>query len=126
MAQAIGSQTIVQIAPGGTLSPFQEQIFNTDVHDVFLNTSEWAQTVTYTVQATGSSKQIIAEWHQDPSGEMNELRCQYDISRDPVKGVPDPAHGDTLTDPEGEVWRVLRFDDLQFGMVALACRKLKE
>ena len=67
-----------------------------------------------------------AALRRDPSGEMNELMAQIDISTDPTLGVAFPAHGDTVTMPNGDVWRIQNWDDLQFGMVALAVRKLLE
>lgn len=89
---------------------FKTQVL-ADIESIYFNTSEFAETVTYTPKG-GSAKSIICIWlkedaemlYEDGKSRIRTVECR--IKRDATTGIASPANGDTIT-KASEDWPVI-------------------
>lgn len=114
---------------------FKEQVA-TDIDDVFLNTSEFAEEIIYT-PAVGSPKTIKAivrkegkEADYEDDGRFNRNEATITISTSPSGGIESPELEDKVT-IDGEVWEVSSgraggvMLDQGMGMISLRLVRIK-
>ena len=98
------------------MGTFQEDL-DSDRDDVFLDTTEYAETVTYRAKGQATTSSITAFPIDRPDSNRAENRS-WGISADDVAA---PTRGDQVTDSDSKVFTVVNVSMDELGMIIVDC-----
>lgn len=102
------------------MSSFEDQL-QTDIENVFLNTDEFSETVTYT-QFDGTTKSIPVVFRPDVGAEDTKGDALFLVPTNATLGISNPLEGERITRSNGDIWTITKIRDDDEGIAECRAR----